>query len=100
MKYRTDTVAINGPVAKGVAIYHVKYVKPSYTTYCVHAPFIRDDCNEKFRNVNSEQLLSFNHIAVQHTRDSEILLCDIALLKTHYRSHLNRITCRQYFAKL
>lgn len=64
MKYRMDTVAINGPVAKGVAIYHVKYVKPSYTTYCVRAPFIRDDCNEKFRNVNSEQLLSFNHIAV------------------------------------
>lgn len=50
MKYRADTVAaaINGFVAKGAAIYHVKYVKPSYATYCVHAPFIRNDCNEKF----------------------------------------------------
>lgn len=59
MKYRTDTVAINGLMAKGVPIYHAKYVKPSYATYCVYAPFIRNDCNEKFRNVNSERLLSF-----------------------------------------
>lgn len=61
MKYRADTIAatINGPVAKGAAIYHAKYVKPSCATYCVRAPFIRNDRDEKFRNVNPDRLLSF-----------------------------------------
>lgn len=61
MKYRADTIAaaINGPVAKGAAIYHAKYVKPSYATYCVRAPFIRNDRDEKSQNVNPHRLLSF-----------------------------------------
>lgn len=89
MKYRTDTVAINGLVAKGVAIYHVKYVKPLYTEHCVHAPFIRNDCNEKFRNINSEQLLLFTTLRFDVPAIPKFCFAMLCLW-SHHRLYPNR----------